>query len=348
MPPLNHDPLVSVILPVYNGAEFVGPALESTLSQTYQNLEILVIDDGSTDGTPAILDLYAARDARIRVLSQANSGVARARNRGIAEAHGDFIAPLDADDLWEPTKIDCQVRRILESGERTGLVYSWWVWIDRDGALLDRSPRWMMEGSAFELLLQMNFTGNASVPLFRRCCIEEAGGYNESLAAADAGGCEDWELALRVAERYDVAVVPEILLGYRRHRGSMSTTCDRMWRSQQLVVEKMRELRPDLSSRVLCRAAHQFAMYLAGLSFWSGNLLAASRWGFRSGCQLPFFVAPYALRMLLNRAPHKQGLPTMRPGVTLDTRCIPEPLLPYDKMRMFRSAARSPNGRNSS
>src|ERR1700678_4116600 len=108
MPPLNHDPLVSVILPVYNGAEVVGPELESTLSQTYQNLEILVIDDGSTDGTPAILDLYAARDARIRVLSQANSGVARARNRGIAEAHGDFIAPPDADDLWDPTKIDCQ------------------------------------------------------------------------------------------------------------------------------------------------------------------------------------------------------------------------------------------------
>lgn len=166
MSAISHDPLVSVIIPVYDGAEYVGIALESAMSQTYRNLEILVIDDGSTDGTPAILDLYAARDARIRVLSQANSGVARARNRGIAEAHGDFIAPLDADDLWEPTKIDCQVRRILKSGERTGFVYSWWVWIDRDGALLDRSPRWMMEGSAFELLLQMNFTGNASVRYF--------------------------------------------------------------------------------------------------------------------------------------------------------------------------------------
>ena len=254
MSAISHDPLVSVIIPVYDGAEYVGIALESALSQTYRNLEILVIDDGSTDGTPAILDLYAARDARIRVLSQANSGVARARNRGIAEAHGDFIAPLDADDLWEPTKIDCQVRRILESGERTGFVYSWWVWIDRDGALLDRSPRWMMEGSAFELLLQMNFTGNASVPLFRRCCIEEAGGYNENLAAADAGGCEDWELALRVAERYDVAVVPEILLGYRRHRGSMSTTCDRMWRSQQLVVREdaRASTRFEFTSAVSC------------------------------------------------------------------------------------------------
>jgi glycosyltransferase involved in cell wall biosynthesis len=337
MSPANHDPLVSVILPVYNGAEYVGVALESALSQTYRNLEIIAIDDGSTDGTPAVLDRYAARDARVRVLSQANGGVARARNRGIAEANGDFIAPLDADDLWGPTKIARQVQRILEAGDGTGFVYSWWAWIDRDGALLDRSPRWMVEGKAFEVLLQINFTGNASVPLFRRRCLEEADGYNEGLAAADAGGCEDWELVLRVAERYDVAVVPEILLGYRRRRGSMSTACDRMWRSQQLVVKSMRELRPDLNSRVLRRAAYQFAMYLAGLSFWSGNLIAACRWGFRSGWRLPYLVAPYVLRMLFDRDRRKQALPTMLPGVTLDTRCIPEPLLPYDEISMLRS-----------
>jgi glycosyltransferase involved in cell wall biosynthesis len=346
--PMNHDPLVSVILPVYNGAEFVGAALESALSQTYRHIEIIAINDGSTDGTPAVLDLYALGDSRIRVLTQANGGVARARNRGISVAHGDFIAPLDADDLWEPTKIDRQMQRMLGSGNETGFVYSWWVWIDASGTVLDRSPRWMFEGHTFETLLQINFTGNASVPLFRRHCVEASGGYNEQLAATGAGGCEDWELVLRVAERYKAAVVPEILLGYRRRTGSMSTACDTMWRSQQRVVQAMRELRPDLNARVLRRAAHQFALYLAGLSFWSGNLLAASRWGFRSGCQLPFFVAPYALRMLINRDPRKQGLPTMRPGVTLDTRCIPEPLLPYDKMRMLRSAARSPNGPNSS
>jgi glycosyltransferase involved in cell wall biosynthesis len=295
------------------------------------------VDDGSTDGTRAILDLYAERDARVRVLGQANSGVARARNRGIAEAHGDFIALLDADDLWEPRKIRHQMRRMLEAGDRTGLVYSWWVWIDCGGAVLDRSPRWMIEGSVFEELLQINFTGNASVPLFRRHCIHEAGGCNEELAAAGAGGCEDWELALRVAERYDAAVVPEILVGYRRRTGSMSTACDTMWRSQQLVVQRMRELRPDLSLRVLRRAAHQFALYLAGLSFWSGNIVSAYRWGLRSGCRLPFLVAPYAIRMFLKRERNRSNPQTMVPGVKLDMQCIPEPLLPYDKIHTFRS-----------
>jgi glycosyltransferase involved in cell wall biosynthesis len=334
---MNHDPLVSVILPVYNGAAFLGLALESALSQTYRHLEIIAIDDGSTDGTPAILELFALRDSRIRVLTQANGGVARARNRGIAEARGNFIAPLDADDLWEPTKIDRQMQRMIAARNETGFVYSWWVWIDANGTVLDRSPRWMFEGYTFESLLQINFTGNASVPLFRRHCVEEAGGYNEQLAATGAGGCEDWELVLRVAERYEAAVVPEILLGYRRLPGSMSTACDTMWRSQQRVVQAMRELRPDLNALVQRRAAHQFAMYLAGLCFWSGNMVAAFRWGLRAGCRLPFLVAPHVIRMLLNRNRRRPALQTMRPGVTLDTRRTPEPLLPYDKIRTLRS-----------
>ena len=200
--------------------------------------------DGRTRG--AVLDFYALRDSRVRILAQANSGIDRARNRGIAEAHGNFIAPLDADDLWEPTKIDRQIQRMLSAGDETGFVYSWWVWIDSGGTVLDRSPRWMFEGHTFESLLQINFTGNASVPLFRRHCLEEAGGYNEQLAATGAGGCEDWELVLRVAERYKAAVVPEILLGYRRRPGSMSTACDTMWRSQQRVVQAMRELQDQI------------------------------------------------------------------------------------------------------
>ena len=334
--PMNHAPLVSVILPVYNGVEFVGCALESALRQTYRHLEIIAIDDGSTDGTAAVLHLYALQDSRIRVFTQANGGVARARNRGLAEARGDFIAPLDADDLWQPAKIERQMQRMLEAGNETGFVYSWWVWIDHRGTVLDRSPRWMMEGSTFEVLLQINFTGNASVPLFRRRCVEEAGGYNEELVAAGAGGCEDWELVLRVAERYDAAVVPEILLGYRRRPGSMSTACDTMWRSQQQVVEAMRELRPDLHARVLRRAAHQFAMYLAGLCFWSGNRVDAFRWGLRSGCRLPLLVAPYVVRMLLHRRRRQPVFQTMRPGIALDTQRTPEPLLPYDKIPTLR------------
>src|SRR4051794_20063688 len=131
------DLLVSVIVPVHNGAEHLGVALESALMQTHQNLEIIAVDDGSTDSTLSILENYAARDARVRVFTQPNGGVARARNRAIAESRGEFIAPLDADDLWQPTKITRQLHRLIEAGDETGFVYSWWVWIDDSGAVLD-------------------------------------------------------------------------------------------------------------------------------------------------------------------------------------------------------------------
>jgi glycosyltransferase involved in cell wall biosynthesis len=336
MTTLEYGPLVSVIIPVYNGAEYVGQALKSALCQTYPHLEVLAIDDGSSDGSLGVLELYAAKDSRVRVLRQHNGGVASARNRCIEEARGKFIAPLDADDLWEPTKIERQVERMLEAGPRTGFVYSWWVWVDREGTVLDRSPHWTVAGEAFELLLQMNFTGNASVPLFRKDCIEEAGGYNEGLAAKQAGGCEDWELALRVAERHEVAVVPEILVGYRRSKGSMSTACDTMWRSQQMVMQSMQTLRPNMNPRLITRQNHQFAMYLAGLSFWSGNLVAAFRWGFRSGWALPLLITPYVIRLFLGRGRNRSEQ-IMMPGVALDLRSIPAPLLPYDRVRPFLS-----------
>jgi glycosyltransferase involved in cell wall biosynthesis len=337
MSPIPPGLLVSVILPVHNGAEHVGIALDSALTQTHQNLEIIAVDDGSTDSTLSILANYAARDARVRIFTQPNSGVARARNRAIAEARGEFIAPLDADDLWQPTKLLRQLERLIEAGEGTGFVYAWWVWIDDNGGVLDRSPQWTIEGNVFEELLQVNFTGNASVPLFRKSCVKEAGGYNEELTAADAGGCEDWELVLRVADRYRVSVVPEILLGYRRRPGSMSTSCDRMWRSQQVVIKEMQNLRPGLHPQVLRRSNQQFAFYLAGLSFWSGKLSATLRWVLRSGLRLLFLVSPYAARIIFNRDYGKRGGQTMLPGVALDVENLPEPLLPYHKFRMIGS-----------
>jgi glycosyltransferase involved in cell wall biosynthesis len=335
MTTLEYGPLVSVIVPVYNGAEYVGQALESALCQTYPHLEVLAIDDGSSDGSLGVLELYAAKDSRVRVLRQHNGGVASARNRCIEEARGELIATLDADDLWQPTKIERQVRRLLEAGDATGFVYCWWAWIDGCSAILDRSPRWMVEGEAFEALVQINFTGNASVPLFRKRCVVEAGGYDPTLAAAGAGGCEDWELVLRIASRYHVAVVPEILLGYRRLPGSMSTACNTMWRSKELVIQQMQQLRPDIGSRVWKVSNRQFALYLAGLSFWSGRMFEAFRWAFRSGWSLSLAVAPHVLRMLLSRVRSKQVMETMLPNENIHPEDIPGPLLPYDSIYSF-------------
>jgi glycosyltransferase involved in cell wall biosynthesis len=324
--------LVSVIIPVYNGAQFIGAAIESAQTQTHRELDIIVVDDGSTDATLQIVNEYAANDDRIRVIPQKNGGVAEARNTAIEAALGEFIAPLDADDLWLPDKIERQLQAMSEAGPDCGFVYCWWASIDPAGRVLDRSPRWTIAGHQFEMLFVINVTGNASVPLFRRRCLLEAGGYNSKLAAAKSGGCEDLEVALRIAARYSIAVVPDILVGYRRVPGSMSSACDTMWRSRQLVLQNILPLRSDITPSLLRRSDQQFSIYLAALSFWSGNIRQAMRWGLSSGIRLPYLFAPHILKALLKPRGAHQNYQIMRPGKAIDTDAIPEPLLPYDRI----------------
>src|SRR5690606_15764611 len=138
------------------------------------------------------------------LLQQSNSGVADARNLGIEHARGVYIAPLDADDLFYPQKLEAQVARMESGDEAMGVVYCWWISIDHEGRVFGGSSPWNLEGDVYEQLLYVNFVGNASVPLFRRSALEQVGGYDESLRARGGQGCEDWELMLRVAEKYNV------------------------------------------------------------------------------------------------------------------------------------------------
>jgi glycosyltransferase involved in cell wall biosynthesis len=328
------QPLVSIILPVRDGQSSIAATLESAIGQTYGNTEIVVVDDGSRDGTRAIVGEWSARDSRVRLIEQTNRGVAAARNRAIEAARGELIAPLDADDLWDPTKIERQVRRLLEAGDGTGMVYCWWVSIDLDGAVIDWSPRWRIEGRTPERLLQVNYTGNASVPLYRRRCLQEVGGYDERLRER-AEGCEDWDLALKVAERWSVAVVPSALVAYRRTPGSMSGRTDRMKRAYTLVLNSARQRRPSLPSAVIRNSQDTFAWYLSGVSFRSGAYRTAIAWGLRAlRSSLAIQVLPYAVRLsvdtLLRRSRPNPGI--IRPGVAFSQWPIPDPVIPYDRI----------------
>ena len=327
-----NEPLVTVIIPVYNGAEYLGQAIQSAQTQTYRNLEIIIVDDGSTDDSLEIANDYAAKDNRIQVIPQPNGGVAKARNTAIAASLGEFIAPLDADDLWLPDKIARQMDCMLATGDQCGFVYSWWALIDPAGKVVDRSPRWTVAGHRFETLLLINFTGNASVPLFRKHCLLEAGRYNSALAAAKSGGCEDLEVVLRVAARYSIGIVPEILMGYRRSPGSMSTDCNRMWRSRQMVLAHIGEVWPNLDPAVLRASDRQFCMYLAALSYWSGKLSEAIRWGLQCGIRLPLLFGPYLLKLSLFPPKQQQVQLIMRASELIDTSLIPDPLLPFNRI----------------
>jgi glycosyltransferase involved in cell wall biosynthesis len=338
-------PLVSVIIAAYNAEAHIEAACRSAIEQTYAPLELIVVDDGSTDDTSRIVEALAASDSRIRLIRQTRRGVAAARNRALSAATGEFIAALDADDLWAHTKVERQVRHLEECGPGTGMVYCWWAWIDGHANVLDRSPRWEVHGRVVEHLVEVNFSGGASVPLYRRSCLDAVGGYDEHLQENGSQGCEDWDLAIRTAERYDVGVVPAVLVGYRCIANSMSSQYETMWQSHARVVAAVAARQGSAPPRVVRRSTAQFAMYLAGVAFRSRDYVNACRWGFRArSLSLGLAVFPHAMRMFTRdmlRSTSATPIVFSQNGHFKEAD-LAEPLMPYDRIYARRWATRAP------
>ncbi|MEZ5293353.1 MAG: glycosyltransferase family A protein [Vicinamibacterales bacterium] len=327
-------PRVSVVIAAYNAGQFIEATCRSAMRQTFRALEIVVVDDGSTDDTADIVQALSAEDPRVRLLRQPNQGVAAARNLAIAESTGEYVAPLDADDLWDPTKIQRQVEALDAAAPAAAMAYCWWAWIDVVGRVLDRSPRWQVEGRVLDRLVEVNFTGSASVPLFRRDALEAAGGYDPVLRDNGCQGCEDWDVALRVAAAHPVVVVPATLVAYRRRDDSMSSACDTMWRSRLAVMHSLAERTPSITPAVLRRSKGQFALYLAGVSYWAGDTWGACRWALRSGpLRLLAAVTPHVARLLVRRPrAATDALMRVPEDIRLAHLDLPEPLIPYDRI----------------
>ena len=267
----SNSPLVSVIVPAYNAEAFVEETLKSVLSQTYRNIEVLVVDDGSHDQTPDIIKSIALGDSRVSLLQQANAGVAAARNLAIQRSKGEYIAPIDADDIWYPEKLEKQVQCMLEAEPSVGLVYAWSVLINEDGL-----PTWGYhyadeEGEVYTDLLYRNFIGNASAPLIRHACFEQIGYYNCKLKEHNAQGLEDWDLYLRIAECYRFRVVPKFLVGYRQVFGSMAFNGRSMEKSFYLVMADVRQRHPEISDNIYRQATSNHYFYLVWKSKQCGN-----------------------------------------------------------------------------
>lgn len=227
---------ISVIISAYNAAATIGDTLASVRAQTHRDLEILVVDDGSTDATASIIRRHAAEDGRIRLIEQTQDGVAAARNAGIAQAQSDLIAPIDADDLWRPHKLERQLATMEAGGDRLGLVYSWFAVIDQAGRILSETNSASEEGDVLRRMCMGNLVGNGSSPLMRRAAVEMAGGYDPGLRAQHAQGCEDLKLYFAIAERYHFGLVREHLTGYRWSPANMSADGSQMLRSYDLVM----------------------------------------------------------------------------------------------------------------
>ena len=230
----------SLIIPTFNHARFVGAAIDSALAQTVSAFEVIVVDDGSTDETPAVLARYAGR---VRVLRQENRGLSAARNAGLAAAHGTFVSFLDADDVMAPTKLTAQLE-VLERSHAIG-----WTYCDvlmetaATGATARASERFgyasrALDGWLFPELIHGNFIP-AIAPLVRRTALEVAGGFDERLTAL-----EDWDMWLRLSLIAEARYTPAVLVTYRIRPGGMSEDRARMDRNRFLVLDKINRTRP--------------------------------------------------------------------------------------------------------
>lgn len=265
--------IVTVIIPAFNAIATIDETLDSVRAQTYCNLEIIVVDDGSSDATPERVLAHAKHDARVRLIRQPNAGVAAARNAGLAAAKGIYVAPLDADDLWRPSKIERQVDAMRQAGAGAGLCCTGVCFIDSDGKILGT---YIPEPTAspFRAMCRGNIVTNGSAALMPRELVLERGGFDETLRAAGAQGCEDWKLYISVLERHDLVVVPDLLTGYRQYPGQMSGSVEQMIRSAQIVVADMSAGHPGVAPD-LAEGLHNLRRYMAGRALTEHHYLAA-------------------------------------------------------------------------
>ena len=248
---MSGNPLISVLMPVYNAERYLAQAVESVLAQTLGDFEFIIINDGSTDRSEEILRGFAARDSRIRLISRPNTGYVVALNEGLGQACGEFIARMDADDVCLPRRFERQIA-FLRQHPKVALVGGRVEIIDEAGRLIIR-PRVPLDNDALQraLLEGKNLIGHPTV-MVRRQTMLDCGGYN-----VDACPAEDLDMWLRVGEVGEVANVPELILKYRQHARSVSATqhdvqvrntrlaCERAW--QRRGVQGA--LSPDVNSR---------------------------------------------------------------------------------------------------
>jgi glycosyltransferase involved in cell wall biosynthesis len=288
-------PTVSTIIPAYNAAAYIRQAVTSVLNQRDVSVEVIVVDDGSTDETGQILQEFGSS---VRTLYQANAGHVKARNRGARIARGTWLAFLDADDEWLPEKL---TKQLALADEQTGLIYTERLNFGDCQRVAERQSKGqkLWEGDVFAQLLMGNFITVSSV-IIRKEVFEELGGFEEDLLV-----CEDWDLWLRYAARGGrVRVCREGLTRYRWHEGAMSHNLERMLHGRLKVLERAlalprgKALPESFVRRAISREWEISAWYAALV-----QPRKALAWYLRSALYWPWNVSTYKgmVKCLLGR-----------------------------------------------
>ena len=250
---------ISVVIPTYNRGALIEKTVASVLNQDLppEEVEVLIVDDGSTDDTWDVLQQLYGNQAQVRLFRLENGGVARARNFGLEQARGEFIAYLDHDDLWLPAKLRLQ-RDILLQHPEIGVVCCLWHDRTEDGEIipghqiLQADPKWNLpHGHIFGRLLRNNFIVSMTIPMLRTALLQEVGGLDVAMVP-----CDDWDLWIRLAQRCQFGVVREVGAIYQRHSSQQSSD------ERQMLQATQRLLREHLTKRWWVAAWHLRAVWV--------------------------------------------------------------------------------------
>lgn len=265
-------PRVSVVIPTYNYARFVGNAVDSILAQTFTDYEIIVVDDGSTDETARVLAGYGDK---VRYVHQNNAGQSAARNHGIGLAHGEYLAFLDADDTWLPQKLDKQVRFLDEHGEYD------MVFADMshcvDGAMIhkrylhEKKYKFVAQGKIFNNLLREGFIFMPTV-LVRRKCFEQVGVFDVTLS-----NCEDVDLWFRIADRFQIGFVDEPLAVRNVHGANVTHQQEDYLMAPLQLMEKLYRTNSDPERLAIIRRRLREMNFNLGYHYFSAYQLNLCR-----------------------------------------------------------------------
>jgi glycosyltransferase involved in cell wall biosynthesis len=263
-------PTVSVLIPAYNASRFIAEAIQSVLAQTFPATEVIVVDDGSTDDTAEIVARFGGRVSCSR---QTNLGVALARNHAIRRARGEYIAFLDADDVWLPHKLEKQLSLFRGAPDLGAVGCGCWITDDHLRKIKERLPG---EAGLRALILGTDNGGLfGSTIVAPRAVLEKVGLFDPRLSTS-----ADWDLATRIAEHYPVSFVAEALLLYRQHGANMHRGLRKMEADMLLLLEGVFERTRHLDISGLRHRAYGNLYRMLSGSYWhSGDRRQALRCG---------------------------------------------------------------------
>lgn len=283
---------ISVIIPNYNYGRFIRDAIESVLSQTYQPIEIIVVDDGSTDDSVKVVETFGGK---IKLIKQQNGGVGKARNTGAKNSTGDFLAFLDADDIWFPEKLEKQI--VLFSNESVGYVSCGMREFNTEGKTIDHHIPLLKGWTTKNMLLfDAPTAASGSAFIVKKEIFEKVGGFDEN---PELHPSEDWDFARRVSEVCSINPTADILVDYRNHGDNGHLDIPRFERSMTLAFEKTFKNASPTFQKVKNQAYGNLHRIFAGSYFQAGDykqFIKHSLYSFRKSPKNILYFVQYFFR----------------------------------------------------